>query len=196
MTKKIPGLRERQKAATRRELTRTGLELFLKQGFANTTIEQIVAPLGIAKRTFFRYFNTKEDLVFAWNEEKTAELVNELNGRPRHEKPFQAVCEAISSLLKRHDARPDLALALIRLSKESPSLIGRDLEKRMVWEQALAAALVEREGRKAMSNLRARVVVGSVMAAWTAALDEWYAGDGKAKLRPIVKKAFAMAGEP
>lgn len=196
MTGKIVSLREQNKATTRRELARYGMELFLKQGFATTTIDQIVEPLGIARRTFFRYFNTKEDLVFAWNEEKTTALVNELNARPRQEKPYKAVCQALSSLLKLYDARPDLALAMMRLLKETPSLVGRDLENRLIWEQALAAALVEREGKKAMSPLKARIVVGTVMTAWAAALDEWYAGGGKANLRPIVEKAFSMAGAP
>jgi AcrR family transcriptional regulator len=195
MAGKISSLREQNKAATRRELSRCGVELFLQQGFANTTIEQIVEPLGIAKRTFFRYFNTKEDLVVEWYTEKTTELVEALKSRPKQEKPFKAVCEALSSLLKRFDAHPELALALMRLSKETPSLVGRDLEKRMIWEQALAAALVDREGKKAMPPLKARIIVGTALTAFTAAADEWYAGGGKAKLRPLVEKAFATASE-
>lgn len=195
MTNKIASLREQNKAATRRELSRFGLELFLKQGFDNTTIDQIVEPLGIAKRTFFRYFSVKEDLVFAWYEELTTELASELLSRPKQERPFQAVCATLASLLKRYDANPDWALAMMRLSKETPSLLGRESEKRMIWEQALVAALIEREGKKAMNPLKARIVVGTAMTAFTAALNEWYAGGGKAKLRPIVEKAFALVSD-
>ncbi|HEY0489027.1 MAG TPA: TetR family transcriptional regulator [Telluria sp.] len=195
MTEKNLGLRERHKENTRQELFSLGLRLFMKQGFDNTTIDQIVEPLGIARRTFFRYFKVKEDLVFAWNAEKTVELVAELNGRPPEEAPFEAVCGALSSLLKRYDANPDMAFALMRLLKETPSLVGRECEKRMIWEQALAVALVQRLGEHAMSPLKARIVVGTVMAAWTAALDEWYEGGGQADLRPIVEKAFSMARE-
>lgn len=195
MDMKVVNLREQHKAATRSELARFGVQLFLQQGFANTTIDQIVEPLGIAKRTFFRYFNTKEDLVFAWHEEKTPALVSELNSRPKQETPFKAVCETLCSMLKTYDAHPDLALAMMRLLKETPALVGRESEKRMIWEQALAAALIEREGEQAMSPLEARIVVGKVMTAWTAALDEWYAGGGKAKLRPIVEKALSMASD-
>jgi AcrR family transcriptional regulator len=190
---KIVSLREQNKMATRRELSRFGVELFLKQGFANTTIDQIVGPLGIAKRTFFRYFNAKEDLVFAWYEERTTDLVNELSSRPKQEKPFKAVYETLSSMLKLYDANPDWALAMMRLSHETPSLIGREFEKRMIWEQALIDALIEREGKKAMHPLKARIVVGTAMTAFTAALYEWYAAAGKAKLRPIVEKAFSLA---
>lgn len=190
---KIVSLREQNKMTTRRELARCGVELFLKQGFANTTIEQIVKPLGIAKRTFFRYFNVKEDLVFAWYEELTTALVKELQSRPKQEKPFKAVCEALSSLLELYDADRDWALAMMRLSKQTPSLIGKESAKRMIWEQALAAALIEREGNEAISPLRAGIVVGTAMSAFSAALNEWCSTGGDAELRPIVAKAFLLA---
>ena len=188
---KIVGLREQNKLATRRELARFGIELFMKQGFANTTVEQIVEPLGIAKRTFFRYFNAKEDLLFAWFEDLTPGLVQELKSRPAAERPFKAVCETLASLLKFYDASPEWALGMMHLSKQTPAL---ECEKR-TWEDALVSALIEREGKRAMSPLKARIAVGTALVAFTAALDEWYAGGGHAKLRPIVEKAFSLVGD-
>ena len=192
MTARITNLREQFKTTTRQELTRVGLQLFLQQGFANTTIDQIVEPLGISKRTFFRYFATKEDLVFEWQTEMAPALIDELNSRSKDEAPFKAVSETLFALASRINTNPALAFALMRLLKETPSLAGRDMERRMVWEQALTAALIEREGRKIMPRLKARIIVGMAMTAWTAALDEWYAGGGKAELRPIMEKAFSL----
>ena len=192
-TGKIVGLRAQNKLATRRELSRCGVELFLKQGFANTTIDQIVQPLGIARRTFFRYFNTKEELVFTWYEDLTPELVDALKSRPKEEKPFRAVCEALTSLLRLYDANPAWVLSMMRLLKETPSLIGSEFEKRVVWERALVTALIQREGKRSTSALKAGIVVGTALTAFTAALNEWYEGGGDAKLRPIVAKAFSMA---
>lgn len=195
MTEKVISLREQLKATTRQELTRVGLQLFLKQGFANTTIDEIVAPLGISKRTFFRYFDTKEELIFEWQKDLAPAFVDELNRRPKEEAPFKAVSGTLLSLLTHVNENPELAFKVMRLLNETPSLAGRDMEKRMVWEQALVAALIEREGEKIMPRLKARVIVGMAMTAWTAALDEWYAGGGKAKLRPIMEKAFSLAKE-
>ncbi|HHE5411417.1 TetR family transcriptional regulator [Klebsiella sp. JB_Kp040] len=192
MAEKIPGLREQQKAATRKQLILTGVELFLRQGFVNTTIEQIVEPLGMAKRTFFRYFDTKEELLFAWQMDKTTQLIDELTSRPKNESPMQVIRATLSSLLKNYDASPAQALAFMRLTRETPALVGRDYERRMVWEQALAAALIERNGSEALDPLKARIIVGTVMSAWTAALGEWYDGEGKEDLRSIVNRAFSM----
>ncbi|KPX51072.1 TetR family transcriptional regulator [Pseudomonas amygdali pv. hibisci] len=195
MIEKTPGLRERHKQNTRAELSNFGLGLFLKQGFANTTIEQIVEPLGIARRTFFRYFKSKEELVFTWHEDKTVELVQELKARPAKESPLDTVCETLATTLKRYDANREMAFALVRLLKETPALLAKECEKRMDRELALAAALVEREGKRTLSPLKARIIVGAVTTAWTAALDEWYEGGGKADLRPIMAKAFSMVRE-
>ena len=60
-----PGLRERKKAKTRATLQRQALALFREQGYAATTIEQIAAAAEVSESTFFRYFPTKEDIVFS-----------------------------------------------------------------------------------------------------------------------------------
>ncbi|WP_250462066.1 TetR/AcrR family transcriptional regulator [Microbulbifer litoralis] len=195
MTEKSPSLREQQKAATRNELIRMGLLLFFENGFANTTVDQIVEPLGIAKRTFFRYFKAKEDLVFDFYEDKTPTLVRELKNRPKDESPYEAVCKALSTQLDLYDVNPDWAWSLVCLLNENPELMGKGFEKRLTREQALAAALIEREGKNKITPLKARIIVGTALIAWQAALDEWYEGGGKSKLRPIVKKAFSIAGQ-
>jgi len=195
MTEKIPNLREQQKAATRDQLIRKGIELYLKQGFENTTVDQIVEPLGIAKRTFFRYFKSKEEVVFVFYEDKTAHLVAELKNRPKDESPFKAVCEALSLQLQLYDTDPKSAWALVRLIKENPALVGKGFEKRLAREKALTEALVEREGSNTMNTLKAQLIVGVASVAWMAALDEWYEQGGKTDLREILEKTFSMAGK-
>ncbi|MGW4736347.1 mycofactocin system transcriptional regulator [Streptomyces shenzhenensis] len=54
----------RPPATSRDVLERIGFELFARQGFDQTTIEDIVAAAGISRRTFFRYFASKNDLVW------------------------------------------------------------------------------------------------------------------------------------
>src|SRR5262245_16678116 len=108
------GLRERQKRQLKSELSRQAIQLFTAKGFEETTIDEIVDPLAVSKRTLFRYFATKEDLVFAWYEELTGELVATLEARPKGEAPFESVCETLLSLLHYYDENPKWALAMTR----------------------------------------------------------------------------------
>jgi AcrR family transcriptional regulator len=58
-----PGLRERKKAKTRAAIQQHALRLFMAQGYAETTVEQIAAAAEVSQSTFFRYFATKEETV-------------------------------------------------------------------------------------------------------------------------------------
>ena len=61
------GLRERKKAKTRAEIQRQALRLFRERGYGATTASQIAEAAEVSESTFFRYFPTKEDVVF-WDE--------------------------------------------------------------------------------------------------------------------------------
>src|ERR1700759_2096580 len=111
------GLREKRKRQLKSELSRQAIQLFTQKGFEETTIDEIVDPLAVSKRTFFRYFATKEDLVFAWYEEPRDGLVRRREARPRAEARFESVCETLLSLLHYYDENPKWALTMTRLAK-------------------------------------------------------------------------------
>lgn len=57
------GLRERKKARTRAAIQAAALDLFQRQGYHETTVEQIAAAAEVSPSTLFRYFSAKEDTV-------------------------------------------------------------------------------------------------------------------------------------
>jgi len=54
----------RPPVTSRAELERIALDLFIRQGFTETTLDDIAAAAGIARRTFFGYFSSKNDVVW------------------------------------------------------------------------------------------------------------------------------------
>ncbi len=70
--------RSDKKAATREALIRTALDLFARNGFEETTVAQITKEAGVAKGTFFNYFETKYDLLIRVIEEQVAEAKERL----------------------------------------------------------------------------------------------------------------------
>src|SRR5437773_9233766 len=82
-------LRDRKKDRTRRTLQAEAVRLFAQKGFQATTIEEIAAAAEVAPRTFFRYFSSKEEVVF-WSEHQPA-LAGFVAARPDHEPAAEAL---------------------------------------------------------------------------------------------------------
>ncbi|MFI1168892.1 TetR/AcrR family transcriptional regulator [Streptomyces sp. NPDC020801] len=90
-----PGLRERKKDQTRRQLRDCAARLFAEQGFAATTVADIAACANVSTRTFFRYFDSKEDLLLPDGVELFAAVEDALAQRPADEAPLDAVYHAL-----------------------------------------------------------------------------------------------------
>src|SRR3974390_2681813 len=71
-------LRERNKARARAEIAEAALQLFFDRGFEGVTVDEIVNAAGVSRRTFFRYFETKEDALLADYPELNAQLTDAL----------------------------------------------------------------------------------------------------------------------
>src|SRR6266568_5097397 len=83
------GIRERKKQRTRQALRQAALELFQERGFEATTIADITAAADVAPRTFFSYFQTKEDVVLDEGLQRFDQLQQTLRQRP-HGEPLLA----------------------------------------------------------------------------------------------------------
>ena len=64
--------RRRRPSTSREDVARAALELFARQGYDETTVDEIAAAVGVSRRTFFRYYESKRDVVWG---EFDAELV-------------------------------------------------------------------------------------------------------------------------
>src|SRR5919107_2998619 len=91
------GLRERKKARTRAEIQRQALRLFRERGYEATTVSRIAEAAEVSESTFFRYFPTKEDVVF-WDE-LDPHILEAFRGQPRELGPVRALRESIRGVL-------------------------------------------------------------------------------------------------
>ncbi|MEI2654143.1 MAG: TetR family transcriptional regulator [Microthrixaceae bacterium] len=140
------GLRERNKRERRRRLEDVALELFERDGYDKTTIEQIAAGAGLAPRTFFSYFATKDDLVLADYTDRLHRILDELDRRPTDESAWDALRAAFAAVAADYEAEADRLRRRFTIMAHNPSVFARNLQLQATWEQALSEHLMNRLG--------------------------------------------------
>jgi AcrR family transcriptional regulator len=184
------GLRERKKKRVRDEIIAAALARFAKHGFDKTTIDDVVKDVGVSRRTFFRYFETKEDVVTAWFEKPRVGLREALEARPIDEPPFESMRWAFSSVAGTYEAERAEVLLVERLVATTASIRGRKQERLAEHARILSDVFARRLGMDGERELLPRVIGKVALAAANAALDTWIAGGGKGSLRKLVDEAM------
>jgi AcrR family transcriptional regulator len=112
-------------SAARTHVVAAALELFERQGFEATSVEQIAQAAGVSRSTFFRQFGGKEDVVFADHEVLLDELRNWLS--TGHGDPWTAVCEASEHVFRHFASDPDVARRRYKVVRGVPALREREI---------------------------------------------------------------------
>ncbi len=188
------GLRERKKERTRAELTDSAFRLFAERGFDETTIEDIVEQVEVSPRTFFRYFDSKEDVVIGFFDDMGLELRAMLAARPPDESPFTALRGALESLIDLYEQQSERVIAAKRLAHETPAIRARLLDKHARWENGVTAELCARIGTDDEEDSRARLIAAVGLAAYGTAVNSWCTSGGRVDLHELVDEALREVG--
>jgi AcrR family transcriptional regulator len=167
------------KPPMRDALVAAAFRLFLERGYEQTTVDDIVALAGVGRRSFFRYFPSKEDVVFPDHERCLADMTAFLAASDAEHEPVRRVCDAARLVLRMYAENPTFSVQRYRLTKKVPGL--RAYELSVVWryERALAEYLRERFTGRRDGTLRADVIAAAVVAAHNNALRSWLRSDGQ-----------------
>ncbi|MEU6807878.1 TetR family transcriptional regulator [Streptomyces sp. NPDC046831] len=195
-----PGRGGREQAATakppmRDALVAAAFRLFLERGYEQTTVDDIVALAGVGRRSFFRYFPSKEDVVFPDHERCLADMTAFLSSGTDDDEPVRRVCDAARLVLRMYAENPTFSVQRYRLTRKVPGL--RAYELSVVWryERALAQYLRARFAGRPDGTLRADVVAAAVVAAHNNALRSWLRSDGQGDAGAAVDHALGHVQE-
>ncbi|TDD20602.1 TetR family transcriptional regulator [Actinomadura sp. KC06] len=135
------GLRERKKRRTRQAIASAALRLFAERGYEETTIADIAAAADISPRTFFGYFPSKEDVVFAEVDDRLAEVAERLRRTPG-ETPLEtirrSVVDVLEAIVTEHGEYGAVQISLIL---ERPGLQARALQRMTDTQEAIESLL-------------------------------------------------------
>jgi AcrR family transcriptional regulator len=165
-------LRERKRIEMLIDLAETAIDLFQERGYDNVTVEDIAAAVNVSPRTFFRYYSSKESVLFP-NEAETSALLREaFLSRPPEEPVLVAVQQSLMTLAADFQQRRSTMQTRKEIIEQSPDLRARELEQAHVWEQILAEVIAQRTMSKP-EQLAPRVIAAACVAGIRVAIDVW-----------------------
>lgn len=183
--------RERNKLATRRALRAAALELGLERGWAQLRIEDIADRAGVSTRTFFNYFDTKEDAALL---EVLAVPEAELAAFSGSDASTSAVWEQLAALFAADVDRVAVESSefsrRMELQRRSPELHSRQIGEFSRFEARLNAAIAARLSDDEHGRLQASLLSGSCITAVRVGLERWAAAGWTGSPRIHVENAF------
>jgi AcrR family transcriptional regulator len=187
-----PGLRERRKRLTAAELEAAALRLFGERGFESVTVDDIAAEADVSRRTFFRYFASKEDVLLADHFVQLARIREAMAARPAGEPILTALRNAILSMTEDFEDRKEMVIIRGRIMRDTPSLQARSLVHQKAWEDAMQAMVAERLAVDPNVDLRPGVVSATTLAALRVAFTNWLTAGATGDLIAMTAEALDL----
>src|SRR3954470_18271463 len=110
------------KPPMRAALGAAAFRLCLERGYENTTIDDIVRLAGVGRRSFFRYFPSKEDVVFPDHERALADMVAYLERDHSGQDPVGTACGAARVVMRMYAENPRFSVRRYALTRRVPAL--------------------------------------------------------------------------
>jgi AcrR family transcriptional regulator len=195
-----PSLRERKKQHTRDALVEAAFELFGRQGFEATTVDEIAEAVPVSARTFFRYFASKDDVVIQFVIDQYTAVFAAFDERPADEPVLTALRHATVGVLAGREAGQGETVESARfacmtgLFQASPALAARSMEQCASRIGELAEKIAGRMG-VAAADPRPLLVASVMMSAIQTAAGAWRAVEPEVPLSVLVDRAFRLLEE-
>jgi len=173
-------LRDHARGAVRDEVAKQAWTLFATQGFEATTVDQIAEAAGMSRRTFFRYFAGKDELVLERLVESATLIATALRARPADEAAWPALRAAFDVSIELQETHADKSRPLQVMLRAEPALRATAETRRRLWVELLAPLTAERLPPAATEgpDVRATAVTASAISCLEAAQVTWAASPG------------------
>jgi AcrR family transcriptional regulator len=193
----LVALRERKKDQTREALAQAAFALFQDKGYEATTVAEIARAANVSRRTFFRYYSTKDALLFVEDSENLEHFRVLLGARENGDDDLAHIRRACLALAEGYMRDRESILARARIIESSPVLGKQERQQDMSWERAIAESLLSTRHAAPGANSplwerRARMLAGAVFGAVRAAMAAWQENGGRGDLPRMIGEALDL----
>lgn len=191
------GLRDRKREETRSRLEAAAVTLVLRDGLDHATVDSISAMADVSSRTFFNYFDTKEDAILGIKDiELTPEVVAQHIARTDGADIVESVVTLIITIISPSIEGKNIHEQRHEVLRRHPQLFGRHVAQmsRMIEPLIDAVSSVLNHGAKATDADRAEAEVLLSLCAGAArtTVKTWIGGDGTESVDVLVPRATAL----
>ncbi|MER5428637.1 TetR family transcriptional regulator [Streptomyces sp. NPDC002588] len=159
---------------TEQRLTRAALDLFGEHGYDDVTVTQIAERAGITRRTFFRYFPDKREVLFAGSDRLPVAVAEAVLAADRGGTPLSAVLDALAQVGTELVGHIDHAAERRAVIGASPELQERERTKLAAVADAIRLALQQRD----VDHGRAKLVAQTATLVFQNAFERYIDADG------------------
>jgi AcrR family transcriptional regulator len=167
-------------------LQQAAMTLYLERGYDAVTVAEIAERAGLTKRTFFRHFADKREVLFAGAETFNATVVDALAAAPGDLPPIDAAVLAVARASLQLVEYAPYARARRDLVRSSADLQERELIK----TATLTASVAEGLRRRGVEPLTATLAAQAAAAVFTTAHDRWVDGDVREDLPALLRRTL------
>ena len=162
----------RRRATSRAELEQAAFALFAVQGFDATTVDEIAAAAGIGRRTFFRYFPSKNDIPWGAFEVELERMRVRLKACPPEIPLADAIRVALIDFNRVAPAQVPLHRRRMELILRVPTLLAHSTLRFTAWREVVAEFVAERTGGR-QDDLAPQAIAHAVLGVAIAAYQHW-----------------------
>ena len=190
MTTPPDDLATRRRNQTRAEIAAAAVELFSSVGFDATTMDEVAAAAGVSRRTAYRHFASKDELIFEqprlWLEQFTAVIEDRADGESARDLLRRAVLAVADHI----EAHSDAVLRSFTILMSTDSLLGRHGKSDAEWRELCAVVIADDGDGSPEAQLQTMVATGALIGATNAMIAAWAAGQPDAHLPTVAALAF------
>jgi len=167
----------RRRATSRAELEQAAFALFAVRGFDATTVDEIAAAAGIGRRTFFRYFPSKNDIPWGAFEDELERMRIRLKACPPEVPLADAIRVALIDFNRVAPEQVPLHRRRMELILRVPTLLAHSTLRFTAWREVVAEFVAERTGHR-QDDLAPQAVAHAVLGVAVAAYEHWLDDQG------------------
>lgn len=162
----------RRRTTSPHELERVAFELFATDGFEHTTVDRIAQAAGIGRRTFFRYFDSKNDVVWGAFTEQLDLMRDRFRARPAGEPLMDAIRAVVVDFNRVEPGETERHRRRLELILRVPALQAHSTLRYADWRAVVAEFVAERLGVP-VDSLVPQTVAYAALGAALAAYEQW-----------------------